>query len=129
MTSYDLTANASFAESVATTETSSLTCESVDLDPAWMQNGRVTELKVGGASTAGPWTEGACAPSAGGMRGSRALSESEDTLTNEDEGEPCDLGPITLRCCQSFRNMKAVLVCLCLLATIQVNKPHLFATI
>jgi len=44
----------------------------------------------------------------------------DDDDDDDDDDEPCGWGPVRPKCCQRFRNAKMVLICLCLLAIIQV---------
>ena len=58
-----------------------------------------------------------------GMSLSKTMDTEADGMADyndENDDEPCGWGPVKPKCCQRFRNAKMVLVCLCLLAIIQV---------
>lgn len=111
--------NSSLGDSTLTTDVSSYTTEILDPDQQSLGNGAALEnLALGGlfndcviinpATVTIPPT------------GKTPKSEEEDAVVDGDD-DPCRWGPLAPKCCQRFRNAKMVLVCLCLLAIVQVT--------
>lgn len=49
------------------------------------------------------------------------IQKEEEEEEDGIDDEPCRWGPLKPECCQQFRNAKMVLICLCLLAIVQVT--------
>ena len=113
--------NGSYAESAATTETSSVTLDSQDLESCSTGTTQpILSSTRRGVPDAPQWPGG----TKDIMEEKEFESEGEEGGEGEGEEEPCDLGPITMPCCQAMRNTKVVLVCLCLVTMIQVRGPQ-----